>query len=659
MSNDTRLQDSLSSAGQVVTGQELVDSPASSLLYDRIINIKFIRKDGTHFIIRSDYEPVFHKDGTVQFVKCAQKPAITLSYNQVADTTAVNVQIKIESLFIDREAAGEQIDSASGNPVMSAVVQLGYFDEFPRWDRVAGSSDIDSFYAMDNDALAGYSGLLSGKQMIVQILNCYPESNPPDRSWVFIGTVATLDTGLRWEHQPTDLVPGYNNADFPRKLSKIEAMFFQWITRRFVRAGIQHTVVTEKVYQHDGTAIDSSVVSIYGYRKYVPDADGKLAASDNTWTTLKLDTDGLMTPKDASYLGVICTCSEELRQLSTADIPKYGVWQPDEAVSQALQSVLAGLGAGFQLFDEAYQTMDAQLNAIHDQYSFIRWYLSMDGNLFIYKKSEDSNNNLILDPAIKANQVTGKVIKLAAVYDITMSGMRVIRCPFRQLINPMTTVLFVSRYRILDTIGSFYQPSVTHDAFLVLLSSVEFSTVGDANMMTLSCVDIPDDQAPIVDFETGQVQAVPGIEPSVQDYTDNPMKFVLEVENSWAPVSVTLGLAPYDQASFTWVDIANSLLKGADPADWPDGLPTIAQALADLKEWNSPSDSVPGAWASGETTIPYELGTDDQAPDNWMVPGLPFVVPWLFAGTTIVLHLPYKQTPNLYYKLEGVTLNGH
>ena len=43
-------------------------------LFDKIINLKFVRKKGGSFTIRSDYEAVHHSDNTVELVPCTQKP---------------------------------------------------------------------------------------------------------------------------------------------------------------------------------------------------------------------------------------------------------------------------------------------------------------------------------------------------------------------------------------------------------------------------------------------------------------------------------------------------------------------------------------------------------------------------------------------------------
>ena len=649
--NDTRLEDSLASAAYIAEGKDLVNNTGSSLLFNRIINIKFIRKKpdkngSNYFCIRSDYEPVYHADGSVQFIKCGQKPAITISYDQVASSTVINVKIKVESLFIDRTIAGEEIDAAGGNPVVSAVVQLGYIDEFPRWDLAGPEVSSDAFFDMDNDAFDGKNGFMTGKLLNVQILYAYSESNPPDRSWVFVGTIGTFDVGFRWNHTMADLTPGYGNDKFPGGKSKIEMMLYQWITRRFVRPGVEHVAAAVQVPSTGHATVTTAAVRVKNYAKFRPDT--KLIPDTGGFTTLVPDADGLMTPADADAIGVQCVCSEYLRSMSSADIPRYGVLQPDMAVAEASKSAVAGIGAGFLLFDEPYETMQSQLNGITNHYTFIRYRMMLDGSLFLYHVDEDSSN-FITDPAIKLKQAGA--IKLWAVYDITMSGMRVIRCPFRQLIDPMTTVLFQSRYRITDITGNYYQPAVTHDAFLVILSSLEFSTTGPENTLTLSCVDIPSVQAPVVNYETGAVTVVPGEPASAQHYSSDPTQAKADYEKSWVESTLTVGVFPYDAVDLRWIDIAKSIIASASPSDWPSGLPTLSLALADLASWNSA-----GPWNSGRMVNSNGFAS----PENGLVPGLSVSIPWLYSGDKVIIRQPYKASAsydNSYLK-GSIKLNG-
>jgi hypothetical protein len=637
--NDTRKLDDPSGAPYIVNGKELVSSPAGSLMYDKIINVKFIRKypdaqGNRYFCVRSDYEPVYHRDGTMEFVKCAFKPSITVSYNQVADSIAVGVTIKVEALYIDREKAGEEIDSSGGNPVEWAVVQMGYFDEFPDWTKLQHTEDPDAFFDMENSSLSANRGALTGKQLTAQILNCYPVSNPPDQEWVFNGVVATLETGLRWNYTEDDLIAGYNDDSFPYGLSKIEAMFYQWVTRRFIRSGVEHIVTREDKKLDDGTVVDDVTISIKGYNNYF---DG--TTKDKEYTKLTLNSKGLMEVKDADMFGVKCFCTEALRTMRSGDVARYGM------LGEVAKDSLSDIAADYQLFSDYRTSLGDQVRAFKSHYKSLRWYVMMDGNLFFYHADQKADE-IFKDPQIKDMQLSG-VIKLAAIYDMTMSGLRTIRCPYRRLINPMTTVLFQSRYRIIDTTGFYYQPKRTHSAFLVILSSLEFATVGPENTMTLSCVDIDDEQAPDVNFETGVVTPKSGTEKSAQTYTTSPSAEKTKRSLAWSTVKVKVGAYPYNGPGLWWTEWATLLMQSASPDDWLTP-PDMARALADLKDWNSA-----GVWNAGRYTIGgYKSG------ENSLVKDLPFTLPYLYPGDTVILRSPYKSSYASAYEQKEIDLNG-
>jgi hypothetical protein len=631
--SSVRSMDDIASASQVVNGSELVSSPAGSLMFDKIINVKFIRKHADkrgkdYFTIRSDYEPLFSRDGSMSFVKCGQKPSIKIKYNQVASTTAILVTITVEALFIDREAVGEDMDMMGkssdgkeiGNPVVWAVVQLGYFDEFPRFDKIISDSDIDRFYDLDNNLITSNAAVASGKQIQVQILNCFPEGNPPDRVWTFNGVIGTLENGLRWNHGPDSLKPNFGNDSFPQGLSKVEAMFYQWITRRFIRSGVVHRVTRGVVYTNDGAQLDDITISIQNYGMYY-DA----GSTDTGETTIKTDTDGLLKVQDADKLGVKCFCTERVRSTLLTDLKRIGIGGVE------MFTAMVGFSADYSLFDESMQTLPAQLNAIKQHYQWLRWYPLPDGNLFIYHV-EQKSSEIFRDPYVIGRQAAG-VVRLAGVYDITVSGTRTIRCPFMKVIGPMTTLLFQSRYHITDTAGFYTQPDRAADAFLALLCDIEFSTTGDENMMTIMCVDIPKADAPSVDFNTGIVIPKEALKRSSQGYTSAVTKSHEFIVNAWVTVEVTVG-----DTGLGWIDLARSIISTAKPDDWGGIMPTIEVALGHLKEWNAATATPPGVWNAGR-----ETSIEGDSPECGLVPTLGYKVPWLYSGDVVRIKYPYKE----------------
>jgi hypothetical protein len=600
------------------------------LVFGRVINLKFIRKNLDVFTIRSDYEPVYRDDNTVEFVVCSQKPSIKVSYNQVANDTAIEVRIQIDGFYIDREASGNEIDSNEGNPIEWAVVQLGYLHQFPDWRKMTATADLEKFYSLDNNSVTSDAGVQSGREMVVQVLYTTPLNNPPDRSWLCYGVLGTLDQGLRWSHTVDDLTANYGDDNFPNAYSEIEALFYQWITRRFIRPSVLHRSVTST--KKVGTTIEyTQSIKVYQYKKYFDET-----VTDNSWTALTLMDNGLMTFEDANMFGCVCACSKVLRSMPIHSLYKYGSFGAKVTVTEINETV----------FDEPMDALGAQLRAIQAHYPFIRWYILKDGSFYIYHASE-TVDDVFQDPVVKKKQLKNPVI-LPAVYDITMSGTRIIRCPFINRIDPMTTVLFQSRYRTVDMTGYYYQPKKGMDAFLVLLSSIEFSTTGDENEMVLTCDDIPEDQMPEYDGETGVVTVV-AAEDVTSDYTDNVTNKQEERNKKWAEVNLAVGKYPLDDKKARWTDIAKTyLLSAVDPAMWGGVLPTIERALTDLKEWNKN-----GVWTDARLK-----NSEGASPENKLYKDLSVKIPWLYKDDPVIVRTPYLPSYDDTYKEKEVTYNG-
>jgi len=609
------------------------------LVYGRVINVLFSRKNGGKtFTIRSDYEPVFHKDGTMEFTECTQKPSMKLKYNQVSNNTAIEIELRVDALFIDREAVGEEIDSTDGNPVMWMLIQVGYIGQFPDWRKFNSTGDLERFYELNNNMVTSDVGVKGGSQILVQVLTAYPVSNPPERVWVFNGVVGTLANGLRWTHDIGSLTAGYGDPNFPGGLSEIEMLLYQWITRRYVRAGVMHmsTEVEEKdadgktKKDDKGNSVYTQVVTIKGYKKYFDNT-----ITDNEWTDLTLTTQGLMSFSDANTFGVICACSKSLKLMSLHALFRYGT------VGGKASFVKADDNA----FDTPMNGIGPQLQAIRAHYQYLRWYMLTDGNIFFYHVN-DRPEDIFSDPFVKTRQVSkGRV--LPAVYDITMSGMRTIQCPFFSFVNPMDTVFFQSRYHILDTTGFYYQPKKGMCAFLVILSELEFSTTGDENTMVLTCDDISTKETPMLDVETGVITPAP-YEDVTSTYTTNVEEQQRERNLKWAQATLKCGAYPFDKVSTKWIDIAkNFLFANADPADWDEGQMTLARALGDLKEWN-----LDGVWNNSRMT-----SAEGSSPENKLCPEAMIQIPWLQENDIVKFRYPYKQFYDSEYEEKEIKVN--
>jgi hypothetical protein len=475
-------------------------------LFDKIINLKLIRKKGRPIIIRSDYEPVFHDSGGlggVSFKRCVQKPEIKISYKQAAQSVVIEVDIRITNLFLDGiDESAESMFTADGNPVISCVVQMGYRKQFIDYTSPAHEEDVNGFYSFD----VPDSGSL-WRQINIEILTGYRESYPPDSVTYFKGVIGTMASGLRWTHTEADLKRGYGDDRFPEEFGDIESVLYQFVTRRFIRSGVQH--ITELIQDFTNTNVvqesqdplaEPSIrtikqkVHILGYAKYKNPGNGAMErleaskAMTNYSPTLDdiaempLLENGVMPIADANKFGVICACSNTLRSLRAPALFKYGL-SPERAAKIGTVSPAP--------FDDMVDSLGGQLSAIQQHYPFLRWFILTDGSFYFYHE-RDTEADLWLDDYI--NYMRQKnVVPLPAIYDMTPSGTRTIRCPFISFLNPMTTVMFQSRYD-LGTLTSFYYPVKTH-AFLVIMASITFSTTGDDNMMELMCVDVPPKEA--------------------------------------------------------------------------------------------------------------------------------------------------------------------
>jgi hypothetical protein len=625
----------LGSAG-VKRGDHSIERSADDL-FDKIINLKFVRRSGASFSLRSDYEPVFHPDNSVSFRRCIQKPHIKLTYKQVAESVAVEVGIEITNLFIDYTGAnglGSRIDAYDGDPVEWCIVQTGYVGQFPDWTSPQRKGNLDQFYDLDNNGLTTEAEVARGNQILVQILSNYTTAFPPDMVTYFQGIVGTFEAGLRWNHAEADLVEDYGDPDykssFPDGLSEIELTLFQFITRRFIKPGVLHLVQEEKL---NGEIIQK--VQIYGYKDYAQSRGPALSfrtaesvTSENvvavtaatkeqtTWDELPLNAQGIMSVEDAQQFGVTCLTTRRLREAASHLLHRYNISAEEAGSIQPVRQTL---------FDGSQNAVGAQLAEIQRQYSFIRWYVLRDGTYFVYHK-DDTDEDLFNDPVIKAAQRSDLVL-LPAIYDMTVGGTRTIRCPFISFINPTTTVMFSSRYTLGSLAGFFYHPRPKNglNAYVVLLASIEFDTTGDANMMELTCVDIRGDQTPellpdgtvVIRDADGSTALASGTAPETRP---------------WIEKEMIVGKYPHARGISRWVDIAETfLLSAVADADWPDGLPDVKRAVTDLKTWNEN-----GIW-NGD----HMINDEGTSPENRLAVKFDFQIPWMYEGEAVRYRTPY------------------
>lgn len=206
-------------------------------LMDRIINIKFTRKSGKTFTLRSDYEPVWVGD-SLYFRTCSPKPDIRVQYTQY-QATMINVDIYITNLNImenvqnqnamDQAMINAGIDAVTstarfgqmtnqpndtltrlGDTVVRAEIEMGYRGQFFNW---ANYKRINSA-AVDYEAFMNLEipGVNVDEQRIFETQTFFRNeirkcsvviewaaniSNPPDRITQFHGYVGATEVGLQ------------------------------------------------------------------------------------------------------------------------------------------------------------------------------------------------------------------------------------------------------------------------------------------------------------------------------------------------------------------------------------------------------------------------------------------------------------------------------
>jgi hypothetical protein len=486
---------------RLLSGQETLRLDGSAM-FDRVINLKFKRLKGGDFIIRSDYEPVYGRGGSIFFKRCLQKPQIKVSYEQAPGNTVINCDIEVANLYIDQGLAGTTEESSlgegerasvsgesalleqNGNPVREIVLQMGYIGQFPDWSKngMADSTEkLKRFFALDNHVFVNNPRTGSAVELRLSVLTTQSKGLPPDKVTLFQCVTGSLYPGLTWEHQDDDLLAGYGDIDFPSPdMSPLEKTLFMLITRRFPNPALRYR-------KEDGALqIVEPFVNNLGETMFDK-------ASLDSPAQVSLAPDGCLAPEDAKLLGVQCFVSQELRKAIGNTTDTY--------IGSLMTDSTAGSVETAPLVEQQRLIM-GQLLQIQRAYPRIRWYVMNNGDFFFYDDRENAGT-LFEDIEIKMRQQR-QIVTLGAIYDMTIDGLRVVRAPFHGFINPLTTLRINARYNLGTLVGFFY-PKQTHRWLMVIMQKVEFSTTGDENMMELSCVDIDPADAPQYNPETRQI----------------------------------------------------------------------------------------------------------------------------------------------------------
>jgi hypothetical protein len=482
---------------RLLSGRETIGLDGLAL-FDRVINLKFTRAHSESFIVRSDYEPVYRRNGSVFFKRCLQKPEISVSYEQVPGNTVMKCEINVANLFIDPSLDSltqkeSKINSQThleenGNPVREIVLQMGYINQFPDWSK-EGMADTDEkltqFFNLDNHVFNNNPRAGTAVELRLKVLDTTSKGAPPDKVTTFNCVVGSLYPCLTWEHADGDLLPAYGDIEFPSQdMSPVERALYALVTRRFPSPALSYSFSEaggEKALLITAPYVKSDNTIVY------PNASPKNPER------LVLAPDGCMTRDQADLFGVKCLVSEKLREaIGDATDTYLSAYMTEAVVSYARAMPLVA----------QQRLLSGQLRQIQRAYPRMRWYVMNNGDFFCYDVSQDAKS-LFEDPEILAKQEE-EIVTLSAIYDITIDGMRRVRAPFHGFINPMTTIRVNARYNI-GTLVGFYYPKQAHKWLVVITQKVEFSTTGEENTMELSCVDVDPDNYPEYDPDTGKI----------------------------------------------------------------------------------------------------------------------------------------------------------
>jgi hypothetical protein len=465
----------------VKTGAESVTLTSEDLM-DRVINIRFVHKPLTAgalpktFTLRSDYEVMYTKTGFF-YIDCIQKPAIKVSYKQVANSTVVELNVDISNLFIKDMTAMERSNGA----VQQLEIQMGYKSQMIDWarDPIWSKKGISEFYALkDNYVAADNTGLVPPTVIVAQVLTTQRISAPPDGVTRFQCVVGTMEQGMRWKIDGSSTYVSTavsSHWDGREPANALPSVFFELVTRRFIRPTQRHDItdVVRQVVGQDGVTVDvtDQFVTVY---------DNEYSTATPLETVL-----GRMSESDADLYGVVVYMSDVLWNTPLNELPMWNLTPEETAKAEPIEQPLP-----VEFFDK----VPAQLEAIRKQYDFVRYYLLKDGNYFAYHVRE-KEADIFKDRFVNGKQKE-RIFKLPAVYDITWSGTRIIRSLFFSAIGSLDTVAFQSKYVLNDQTGNFYSPEKGNNCYLVLLLDVSFATEEDDNMMVLTCTDIAGDYEP-------------------------------------------------------------------------------------------------------------------------------------------------------------------
>lgn len=441
----------------------LPDSSKLSLtkddLFDRVINLKLITgeyKDGAvdikhdEYVIRSDYEAVYKNLDVTKVMqtgnipsqsyyirKCQMKPSIKIQYKNVSQSTSIGIDIFISNFFMT-DSKGQRLMSFNNEtyPLKQVEIMAGYFGQFKNMPHSTWQ-DLQNFTPM-----------FGVDKIVINVTYVTTDKLPPDSELHIHGYVGATPLASEVAEITDDTFDSIKAGTYVETVtsttgnkSALENIFFQHITRRFLRTSV-------------------------------------LDKKDVLKTTK-----GFMSITDAKKYGINVYCSKGVQELSKKCLEKKKVSQDGKEVDSKVY---------FNSGDSPENTLANILSLVNGK--LIKKPLT-DGNWIVYTEEESLDVDELKQRFIGTSGDYSKgtaLVKtydhvLPAVYNINIDSLATIVAPFFYFVNPFDFVYFNNRYAMSSQVAYFANRNATLNKFYVIQQTISFATVEDINEMTLIC----------------------------------------------------------------------------------------------------------------------------------------------------------------------------
>lgn len=409
------------------------EMPDANALIDRIINVKFIRN-------------VVDADGNIVVGGKTETFIIRSDYEVIYTDGGLGYYFRKCYVKPSIKIKYKQVTENTNIELMLEVHNLHAFSyaedsskEFSYANFPIKSVEIHFGYFGQfpkfNDAALGLSlddyynmnGEVDTSVIKADVIAVYPVKTPPDSITQFNCIVGKIESGFVFQGNEENTETVFNKAD----TSIMGAIFREYITKRFVR------------YYDEGL------------------------------TTKK----GLLTDAEADKYGVKVFMSDYVKKGHPVFPQRYAPISAEDSDKEKVFTIR-----------QSNRVTRALENIRDAGFDTLRFFPLIDGNYIAYDKDEAVNPEKIAG-STDINKVMLETPIIPAIYSMTFGATRTIKCPFFKIINPLQQVKFQSRYNLANLVGYFYRPEPGQDEFFVVSCLVEFATVEDVNMMTLTNVD--------------------------------------------------------------------------------------------------------------------------------------------------------------------------